>query len=425
LFRRCTGREAWPTAGFGEVTVIAGARAGKDSRIAAPIVCFEALFGGHAQHLARGERGVVTLVAQDLRGTRVAFGYIRDYLTRSSLLSASVEEVLTAEITLTNGISIGCFPCSLRSLRGWSIPAGVMDELAFYRLEGQADSDVEIQTSIRRGMLGFPSPRLVKVSTPYMKGGVLFEDFKTAWGQAHPDLLVWRASSEVMNPSLRPDRLARMKRLDPSRFAREYEAEFADDLETFLPPSWVEDAIVAGRHELAPREGITYHAAVDPSGGGADAFTLAITHTEGEGEAQRIVQDVIRGWARVGTGLEGVVQEIADLLKCYRLSMVTGDRYAAGWVREQFQKRGITYRDSEKDKSAVYLEVEPYFAQGRVELLDHPQLARELKILERRPRAGGRTLVDHPRGGHDDYANSLCLALMLAGDRQRVWAHIY
>ena len=33
-------------------------------------------------------------------------------------------------------------PCTLRSLRGWSIPAGVMDELAFYRLEGQADSDV-------------------------------------------------------------------------------------------------------------------------------------------------------------------------------------------------------------------------------------------------------------------------------------------
>ena len=34
----------------------------------------------------------------------------------------------------------------------------VLDELAFFRLEGAADSDVEIQASIRRGMLAFASP---------------------------------------------------------------------------------------------------------------------------------------------------------------------------------------------------------------------------------------------------------------------------
>jgi hypothetical protein len=43
-------------------------------------------------------------------------------------------------------------------------------------------------------------------------------------------------------------------------------------------------------------------------------------------------------------------------------------------------------------------------------LLDHPTLTRELKTLERRPRPAGRTIVDHPRGGHDDYANALSLA---------------
>ena len=118
-----------------------------------------------------------------------------------------VEEVLASEITLTNGLAIVCFPCALRSLRGWSIPVGVMDELAFFRLEGQADADVEVQASIRRGMLNFPRPRLVKISTPYMKGGVLYDDFKKA--QDHPDLLVWRAPSVLqMNPSLGAESLA-------------------------------------------------------------------------------------------------------------------------------------------------------------------------------------------------------------------------
>ena len=67
-------------------------------------------------------------------------------------------------------------------------------------------------------------------------------------------------------------------------------------------------------------------------------------------------------------------------------------------------------RDAAVDKSTAFLECEPLFAQSRVELLDHPQLVRELKILERRPHGGGRTVVDHPRGGSDDYANAFCLA---------------
>ena len=35
--------------------MIAGARAGKDSRTAAPIVVYEALFGGHQAYLVKGD----------------------------------------------------------------------------------------------------------------------------------------------------------------------------------------------------------------------------------------------------------------------------------------------------------------------------------------------------------------------------------
>lgn len=419
LWRECTGRETYPGRPFGEVTILAGARAGKDSRIAAPVVVYEGVFGGHECHLAKGERGVIILVAQDLRATRVAFSYVKDYLTHSPLLAGMVEEVLASEITLTNGLTIACYPCTLRSLRGWSIPAGVMDELGFYRLEGQADSDAEIQASIRRGMVAFPSPRLVKISTPYMKSGVLYDDFRRAFGQEDPDLLVWRASSALMNPSLRPERLERERRLDPDRFSREYEADFAEDLEAHLPGAWVEAAVVPGRHELPPQDRVTYTAAVDASGGGACAFTLSLHHVEGQGAERRVIQDVMKGWARTRSAtvnLEGVVQEIAEILRRYRVSHVVGDRYAKGWVRQAFDRAGVRYEDPAAadgeymDKSRAYSECEPLFATGRIEVLDHPQLLRELKTLERRPRPGGKALVGPPRGGHDDYANVLALA---------------
>jgi hypothetical protein len=303
-----------------------------------------------------------------------------------------------------------------------------MDELAFYRLEGQADSDAEVQASIRRGMIAFPVTRLVKISTPYVKGGILYQDFTRGFGQGDPDLLVWRASSLMMNPSLRAERLERERRLDPSRFAREYEAEFAEDVDAFLPVAWVDGAVMVDRRELPPQDGLRYIAAVDPSGGGADAFTLAIVHVEGHGAERRVIQDVMRSWNRTRTqtiDLEGTVREIAAIVKQYYLSTVYGDRYAAAWVRERFRAEGVRYeepqlrpRDNSEpsylDKSRAYLEIEPLFAQGNVALLDHPQLLRELKLLERRPRAGGKTVVDHPTGGHDDHANAFALAIAKA-----------
>ena len=91
IFRDCTGRETYSAQPFSEVTVVAGARAGKDSRIAAPIVCYEAVFGGHEHHLARGERGVIPLVAQDARAAKIAFGFISQYLTGSPLLASLVD----------------------------------------------------------------------------------------------------------------------------------------------------------------------------------------------------------------------------------------------------------------------------------------------------------------------------------------------
>ena len=104
-----------------------------------------------------------------------------------------------------------------------------------------------------------------------------------------------------------------------------------------------------------------------------------------------------------------MVKEIATILKSYKLRKVSGDRYAAGWVLQRFEAEGIKYKQSKMDKSTAYIEMQPLFAQGRIEILDHPQLIRELKLLERRPRAGGKDLVDHPRNQHDDYSNSLAL----------------
>ena len=127
--------------------------------------------------------------------------------------------------------------------------------------------------------------------------------------------------------------------MDPTRFAREYEAAFVDD------------AVVTGRHELPPQAGVRYVAGVDPSGGSADAFTLAIVHREDSG---RIVHDVMKGRGRVGTlapDLADVVREYVAILTRYGCQDVVGDRYAGQWVRQAFREAGIRYGDVDRDRS--------------------------------------------------------------------------
>jgi len=418
IWELCTGGREYREGHFyPEVVEIAGARSGKDSRGIAVDACYGAAFGGHEKHLSKGERGIIANVAQDQRGTGVSASYIRDYFTDSPVLRAMVDEVLTNEIRLTNRLAILSFPNTKESIRGWSIPRGYMNQIGFWRLEGSANADNEIQTSIRRGMIAFPKTRLMKCSTPYMKSGVLYDDFKGYFGKDNSDVLVWRAPSALMNPALKSSRLEREQRLDPQRFAREYLAEFAEDLDTFIPTAWVEAAIVQGRRELPPVAGVAYAAGSDTSGLGsgsnADSFTVSICHSEGD----RVIQDVARGWKKSRGGsvdLAGIVADIARTLKAYNLSEVVGDRYGAQWVVEAFVREGISYRQSDQDKSFYYLAIEPLFAQGHIEILDHAQLERELRSLERRPQPGGKIKVDHPRGMHDDYSNSLAIAAAIA-----------
>ena len=163
IWTLCTERD-YPAEPFGEAMVISGARGGKDSRIAAPIVVYEAVFGGHERRVAKGEIATIVLVAQDAKAAGIAFNYIAEYIQQSPVLASLLDgDPLASSLRLTNGLVIQTFPSTLKSMRGFSIPVAVMDEVAFFRLEGQADSDVEIQTSIRRGMVGFTSgTKLIK-----------------------------------------------------------------------------------------------------------------------------------------------------------------------------------------------------------------------------------------------------------------------
>jgi hypothetical protein len=67
---------------------------------------------------------------------------------------------------------------------------------------------------------------------------------------------------------------------------------------------------------------------VDPSGGSADSISLAIGHRENN----IVVMDALCE-VKPPFSPESVVGEFSALLKIYRVSKITGDRYAGDWPR--------------------------------------------------------------------------------------------
>ena len=265
-FTRFTGRTMPPTTAAREAWLVVGRRGGK-SRIAALIAVFLACFKSYRHILAPGERGVVMVLAADREQARVVFGYIEALLEQVPMLAALIAHRTKEEITLRNRITIRVHTASFRSVRGYTVVAALLDEVAFWRSEDSANPDIEIVAALRPAMATVPEPLLLGISSPYARRGVLWEAFKTHYGQDADPVLVWKAPTTAMNPTISEAFVAAELEKDEAAARAEYLAEFRTDIETFFSREIVEACIEPGVHARPPLDGIRYTAFVDPSGG--------------------------------------------------------------------------------------------------------------------------------------------------------------
>lgn len=364
LVEHYTGRTVLPSRQVRELWLIVGRRGGKSIN-AAVWAIFLACFQTYS--LAPGERGVVMVTAADRRQSRVIKRYISGLMRSVPMLAALILKETKESIQLTNGIDIEIHTASFRAVRGYTVVGAVLDEIAFWPTDDAADPDSEILNALRPAMATVPNAMLVALSSPYARRGELWRMHRSHYGQPTPDVLVWQAPTWVMNPGVPRDGavIARAYEDDPASASAEYGAQFRSDVEAFISRDVLDAATVPGRYELPPLNDRAYGAFVDPSGGSADSFTLAIAHLE----ETRTILDVLRE-TKPPFSPESVVEEYCALLQSYGITHVVGDRYAGEWPREQFRKHGIDYLPSERVKSEIYRDLLPLVNSGRVRPVD-------------------------------------------------------
>ena len=417
-FTRCTGRAAWPTEQALEAWITAGRRSGKSFVLALAAV-YLATFKDWRPYLAPGEVGTVMVIACDRRQARVVMRYIQGFLTECPLLAAEVDRTVhsSAEgwsFELANRVTIEVHVPSFRRVRGYTVVAALLDEIAFWRAEDSANPDREVLEAIRPALATVPGSMLLAASSPYARRGVLWDVHRRHYAQDGP-VLVWQAPTVTMNPLIAQrvvdDAMAR----DAALAASEWLAEFRGDLESFVTREAIEACVEPGVRERPRAAGIWYSAFCDPSGGRQDAMTLAVAHKEGD----CVILDALRE-VKPPFDPASVVREFAEVLRDYGLASVSGDRYGGEWPAAEFRSHGIGYQASERPKGDLFRELLPLINSRRAELLDNAKLVAQLCSLERRVGRGGRDAIDHPRGAHDDLANAMAGALVLAVGRARL-----
>ena len=409
-FTKLTGRLQEPLRRVDEARVAAGRRAGK-SVAAATLVVYLALLWRHGAKLQPGERPTVLCLAPSQDQATIVFSYITGIVETTPLFAGMVRSKSADAIEFENGVVVQIRSSNYRRVRGATAIAIIIDEVAFlYDADsGSANSDEQILAALRPALLTTGGP-LIAISSPYSQRGVLYDTHKRHFGpDGDPSILVASGASWDFNTILSEKKLQRDIDRDPEAAVSEYYGNFRTDISAFLSRQAVESCVTRGVATRAPLSGVAYVAAVDPSGGASDSMTLAIAHNENG----RVIVDCVLE-RRPPFSPESVTKEFADVVKSYRISAVRGDRYAGEWPRERFQTHGVAYWPAELNRSEAYLAFVPLVSSGRVDLVDNPRLVNQFAALERRTGLNGKDSVDHKRGQHEDLANAVALAAVLA-----------
>jgi hypothetical protein len=437
LFREVAERDP-PVRQVRELWCKVGRSGGKDA-IASAIATVAALRSYGTRR--PGEKTLIACIAVDRSQAEIVFDYITSYFQHVPALNAlvasdprtkrAVDDQLSADLgrkmyvvrpsdnmlDLTNGARIVVSTNNFRSVRGRSLICAILDEVAFYRSEESSNPDKELYDALEPALARVPGSVLIGISSPYRKGGLLYDKWRRSFGKDDPDVLFVQGPTRLFNPEFPQAIIDRRYEDDPEAAAAEYGGEFRSDIADFVSRTVVEACIEQGCYERPPaRAAGGYRCFIDAAGGsGSDSMTLAISHLDGSATDRIPVLDAIRE-RKPPFSPDDVVREFSLLMKSYGISRATSDRWGGDWVGEAFRKYQITVEPHAEPKGDLYRELLPLLNARRCSLLDHPRLVSQLCGLERRVSRGGRDSIDHAPSpsAHDDVANAVTGALLLA-----------
>ena len=420
LYKRFAGgtKQLEPHKEKTEAVLCIGARGGK-SLLASIIALYESIcrYKRWNKHLDKDEIGYTVLIATREKQCQQIVQANCARMLRNSKIAYVIEDTYKGELRLVNQMRIASFPCNSTSARGLPIFCLIFDELAHYRIEG-VKADVTIFSSLRPRQAQFDKPKMLMISTPSAKQGLFYETFSQ--GFRITSRLTCQASTLQMNPVIKEDFIKAEKRRDLDNYFREFEAIFAEAVDSFFAGCEIELSqcfTLAG--DLARQSRFAYVAAIDQSGlAGRDRFGFSIAHKD---ENNKVVVDVVRSWQTKDA--DEIIKNISRLCLLYCITKIYRDRYAAGWVEQALLKiPGILEAPARELLPVVYTNLKSLVLAGNLLLPDTKPLRLGLLQTQAYYSKANTLSIAHERSattGHADISDAVATAVYAVSKTKR------
>jgi len=202
IFKRFTGRHEAPSQPVDEFWGCVGRRGGK-SRAMAVLATYLAGLCDYRDKLSPGERGVVLLLAPDMKQAKVLLDYAEGALQSTPIMKQLIADRTAETLTLTTGVTLAVRSASFRRIRGVTCVAVLADECAFWLSDESANPDVEILNAARPALATTQGP-LIAISSPYARRGALWDTYRLHYygPSGDPKILVAQGATRDFNPDL-------------------------------------------------------------------------------------------------------------------------------------------------------------------------------------------------------------------------------
>ena len=313
------------------------------------------------------------------------------------------KKLMREKVYLRNGSVIVSLPCAEHRLRGFTANLVVLDEVAFFR------DDETVIYSIIYPMLSTTDGQLIMSSTPWGTDNVFYRVCFDPGFSKH--VVTWR--EPVKYGLMKREFIEEMKlRIPEERFRMEFEAEFVEETDSFLPKSLLVKAIDS---ELEPYrferkyEG-TFYIGLD-FGKHRDYSVITVLEKRNS-ENIRLIH-----FKRfpLGTNYASVIGYCKSI--CDRWDYVekicadvtgVGDYIVEDMLETGLPVEGIYFTRRKKEEMANYMK--SLMESGALKIFYDKDLISELNVEKYGFTKERYVKFWHPEGTHDDAFWSLALA---------------
>jgi phage FluMu gp28-like protein len=366
---------------------------------------------------------VILIVSPSERQSKIVMTRIQAVIDSNEALYKRVQRKNTSQVDLDNGSTIMSLPNNPDRLRGFSATDIYLDEAAHFL------NDAPVMAAIKPMLIATHGTFTV-ISTPFGKRGIFWEQYKQATDQAGltEDVKAYNLFPSTISPLIHEEDLERERlNLTDLEYAQEYQGEFIEEVDVYIPMALIEPCVDANMTLLDHgEEGHKYYSGTDFAKQRDETVICLLDKQVDENERNRFDLRHISAWSHMDYSDQ--IGRIGQLTQKFDMRGMPGaaDQTGVGEaVIEDLTRilpnvEGVVFTMPKKTELAAGLRV--LFEQKAIRIPNDRKLIMQLNSLRYKVSKTGNILFESPEKEklHDDYLWALALACYAARQPEAV-----